>query len=149
MLLELLRFATTDNATAGVLYIDSVFECFTIEDGYNAQKVAGETRIGQGLYDVGVRTKGGSFNPKYAERYPFHAGMLHLLDVPEFTWVYIHTGNTADHTQGCLLVNQDIITGLHPSYRGRGSVIAYEALYPKVIEQALGGELKIRIRDYA
>lgn len=146
MLLELLRFATTDNATAGALYIDSVFECFTIEDGYNAQKVAGETRIGQGLYDVGVRTKGGSFNPKYAERYPFHAGMLHLLDVPEFTWVYIHTGNTHEHTAGCLLVN----ASLHSNpVVGAGSRGSYERLYGQVIQSALGGELKIRIRDYA
>lgn len=147
MLLELLRFATTDNATAGALYIDSVFECFTIEDGYNAQKVAGETRIGQGLYDVGVRSEGGSFNPKYAERYPFHAGMLHLLNVPEFTWVYIHTGNKHEHTKGCLLVNQSMSD--YGWLQGGSSVNAYTNLYPKVIEQALAGELQIRIRDYA
>lgn len=147
MLIEVLRFATTDDATAGALYIDSVFECFTVEDGYNAQKLPGETRIGQGLYEVGVRQEGGSFNPKYSERYPFHAGMLHLLGVPEFTWVYIHTGNTPEHTAGCLLVNQSIVSD--GGVMARRSVYAYENLYPKVIQSALGGELKIRIRDYA
>ena len=147
MLIEVLRFATTDDATAGALYIDSVFECFTVEDGYNAQKLPGETRIGQGLYQIGVRQEGGSFNPKYAYRYPFHAGMLHLLDVPEFTWVYIHTGNKHEHTAGCLLVNQAISMG--DSTAGAGSRDAYESLYPKVIESALAEDLKMRIRDYA
>jgi hypothetical protein len=145
MLLELLRFATTEDATAGALYIDGVFECFTVEDGWNANKVAGETRIHPGLYEVGVRQTGGSFNPKYAERYPFHAGMLHLLDVPEFTWVYIHTGNTPEHTKGCLLVNESITA----AGTGAGSRMAYANLYPKVIESALAGDLTIRIRDYA
>ena len=147
MLLELLRFSTTPEATLGALYIDGTFECFGIEDTWHPNKIPAETRIHPGLYDVGVRATGGSFNPIYSERYPFHAGMLQLQDVPEFTYVYIHTGNNAGHTEGCILVNTSAES--HPFPVGGSSRKAYSLFYPKVIEEALAGELKIRIRDYA
>jgi hypothetical protein len=145
MHLELLRICTKDDATLGAIYIDGTFECFTVEDGWNANKVAGETRIHPGLYDVGVRETGGTFNPKYADRYSFHRGMLHILDTPEFEWVYFHTGNTKDHTQGCILLNDSI----HNNGTGSASRQAYTDFYPKVIAFALAERLTLRIRDYA
>jgi hypothetical protein len=33
-------------------------------------------------------------------------GMLHLQDVPNFTYILIHAGNTDEHTSGCLIVGE-------------------------------------------
>ena len=30
--------------------------------------------------------------------------MLHVTEVPGFEWILIHTGNTDEHTGGCLLL---------------------------------------------
>ena len=33
-----------------------------------------------------------------------HKGMLWVRDIPGFEYILIHTGNTDEHTSGCLLV---------------------------------------------
>jgi hypothetical protein len=67
-------------------------------------KVKGETRIPAGRYQVTLRTEGG-FHSKYSEKYgEMHKGMLWVRDVPGFEYILIHTGNTDEHTAGCLLV---------------------------------------------
>ena len=33
-----------------------------------------------------------------------HKGMLWVRDVPGFEYILIHTGNTDEHTAGCLIV---------------------------------------------
>jgi CRISPR/Cas system Type II protein with McrA/HNH and RuvC-like nuclease domain len=81
---------------------------------------------------------------RYAARYDFHQGMLHVLDVPGFEWIYIHTGNTDDHTSGCLLVgytkNEDALTIGH-------SRAAYTDLYKAVVAAAKAGDLEIEYQD--
>nr|WP_255252081.1 DUF5675 family protein [Nitrosomonas ureae] len=34
----------------------------------------------------------------------FERSTLHIMDVPGFAGIRIHSGNTAKHTQGCVLV---------------------------------------------
>ena len=104
MLLHLLRISTNEESTIGALYVDGAFECYVVEDAWKAQKAAGTTRIPQGIYEIKLRNEGG-MTQKYGDRFSdIHQGMLWLQDVPEFQWVYIHTGNTAKHTEGCLIV---------------------------------------------
>ena len=65
-----------------------------------------ETCIPEGTYDIKFRKTGG-FHAKYSERYKnAHYGMLHIQDVPNFTYILIHTGNTDEHTSGCLIVGE-------------------------------------------
>ncbi len=46
MKLEVLRFADDGEATLGILFIDGVFKCFTVEDQeQKGEKVMNETRI--------------------------------------------------------------------------------------------------------
>lgn len=79
----------------------------TIEDEYREVKVANETRIPAGRYEVVLRPEGGSVNPKYYARFPeMHQGMLMLVGVPGFTWIYFHMGNSDDHTSGCVIVGE-------------------------------------------
>ncbi len=46
MKLTVKRFADNGETTLGILYIDGVFECFTVEDQeQKGDKVKGETRV--------------------------------------------------------------------------------------------------------
>ena len=146
MHLEVKRFADNGKATLGVLYVDGVFECFTVEDEERCEKVAGETRIPNGTYDICLRAEGGYHN-KYKTKYSdIHEGMLCIHNKPNwklendgltFQYILIHTGNTEAHTAGCLLVN-DAVSG--KTFSGSSSRDAYLDLYPKVIEAIKWGQ---------
>jgi hypothetical protein len=72
--------------------------------------------------------------------------MLELQDVPNFQYILIHTGNTDEHTAGCLLVGetqQDLDKGKDGFVGGSGD--AYKKLYPKVRDALLAGE-KVTIK---
>jgi len=123
-----------------MLFIDDTFECFTLEDQYQEKKVYGETCIPEGTYKIELRTEGG-FHQRYAKKFDFHKGMLHILDVPEFTWILIHIGNTDENTAGCLLVGdtqQDLDVNQNGFVGSSGN--AYKKFYPKVAEALLKGE---------
>ena len=49
MKLQVVRTQFGTDATNGLLFIDGKFECFTLEDQYQAVKVAAETAIPEGL----------------------------------------------------------------------------------------------------
>ena len=106
MKLTVVRTQFGTDATNGLLFINGIFECYTLEDQYQAVKVMHETCIPEGTYDIKFRKTGG-FHAKYSERYKnAHYGMLHIQDVPNFTYILIHTGNTDEHTSGCLIVGE-------------------------------------------
>lgn len=147
MNLELLRVSSQEDSTLGVLYErtpDRKFLCFTIEDEYRSAKVPGETRIPKGYYEVKLRKHGG-FHQRYSERFPFHEGMLELQNVPNFTDVLIHCGNTDDDTAGCLLLGDNAFQNVTTQGKITGSVNAYKRLYPGF---AASEDLWIEIRDY-
>ena len=98
-------------ATIGELTVDGTFECFTLEDVVRelgpdgAGKIQNETAIQAGRYKVII---------DFSQR--FQKPMLHVLDVPFFTGIRIHSGNTDQNTEGCVLVGsqwvgEDLITG--------------------------------------
>lgn len=134
------RYKSTPNATLGKLFIDGVFECYTLEDEFRAVKVRGETRIPTGKYKLALRTEGET-HLKYAQRFPdIHRGMLHVTNVPGFQWILIHIGNTEKDTEGCLLVGAD--RDEQKMTIGRSSV-AYRKMYPKVADAVTKGEVYI------
>lgn len=69
-------------------------------------KVKGETAIPKGRYKV-ILAKSEKFkNKPWAKTYD---GMLPLLvDVPGYSGVMIHTGNTPEDTLGCVIVAKEI-----------------------------------------
>ncbi len=139
------RFTSDNDATLSMVTIDGKFECFSTEDEYREEKIAGETRIPAGVYDIGVRTVGG-FHSRYSNKFPeFHQGMLQVLDVPDFEYILIHIGNTDDDTAGCLVVGQNAYTG--GELKNGSSTYAYINLYQKVIAAALAGTLTIEYID--
>ena len=146
MKLDVVRTQFGKDATNGMLFINGVFECFTLEDEVRNVKVHSETAIPLGEYEIKLRTEGG-FHTKYTSRYgSMHKGMLWLQDVPGFTWILIHTGNTDQHTAGCLLLGetqQDLDKGKDGFVGGSGD--AYKKAYPKIAKAILNGE-KVTIK---
>ena len=141
MKLTVVRTQFGTDATNGLLFIDGLFECYTLEDQYQAVKVMHETCIPEGTYDIKFRKTGG-FHSKYSERYKnAHYGMLHIQDVPNFTYILIHTGNTDEHTSGCLIVGetQQDLEISKDGFIG-SSTVAYKKMYAKVAGQLLQGK---------
>ena len=103
MKLTLKRIALQPTYTIGRLYIDGTYFCDTCEDTVrlDGKKIPGETAIPFGIYRV-VITQSARFKKKLPE----------LLDVPYFSGVRIHSGNTAKDSEGCILVGRNTIKGM-------------------------------------
>lgn len=145
--LHLLRYTQGPKATAGLLFLNNVFQCYTLEDAYREPKVPGITRIPEGCYALSLRDAGG-MAPKYNAKYQDinHRGMLWLRDVPGFKYIYLHIGNYARNTDGCILVGRQPLYDATLGYKLYRSTQAYKALYPKVVEAASQGLATISIQ---
>ena len=132
MELLLRRDQSTAAATLGELSVDGQFECYTCEDVVRAVKIKGDTAISVGRYQVVI-----TMSNRFKRELPL------LLNVPNFDGIRIHTGNTAEDTEGCILVGQQI-----DGDSVRDSRPAFAHLFPK-IQAALqdGGECWITIED--
>jgi hypothetical protein len=138
MLITVERITSTLEETLGILFLDGKFECFTLEDQYQTEKVYGETRIPEGIYEVTLRTFGG-FHKRYQRKFDFHRGMLWIKHVDNFKDILFHIGNDDDDTAGCILV------GTYPvekDLRWNVSIStgAYKDFYEKVLAAFDRGE---------
>lgn len=118
MNINVIRKEYTPKSTIGELYVDSKFECFTLEDRVRALKVPGTTAIPSGHYEVTVT---------WSER--FKRPLPLLMSVPNYEGVRIHTGNTDANTEGCLLVGKT----KQRDFVG-DSRVAFGELLPKIQE---------------
>ena len=145
MHLHLIRISTGKESTTGVLHINGEFVCFTLEDTKRNKKLHGETRMPDGLFKITLRNEGG-MTQKYATRYgAMHRGMLWLKDVPDFQWIYIHTGNKRGHTEGCILVGDSLNNNrISDGFVGK-SRDAYRRVYP-IIAKAIESNEEVSIR---
>lgn len=93
MELTLQRKTFNEKFTLGELFIDGVFFCYTVEDKVRDVKIKAVTAIPYGNYKVIV-----NMSNRFKKEMPL------LLDVPFFEGVRIHSGNTAEDSEGCILV---------------------------------------------
>ena len=94
MQIKLKRYEFNDAYTVGRMYINDVYFCYTLEDVVRkGAKVNGQTAIPTGTYDVIV-----DVSARFGKSLP------HILNVPNFTGVRIHAGNTSANTEGCILL---------------------------------------------
>lgn len=108
--------------TIGDLYVDGVWFCFTLEDLVRDEKVDGKTAIPEGVYRVTFEN-----SPK------FGPDTLTIHDVPGFTGIRIHSGNTEADTRGCPLVG--FKRGDEAIYESRAALAALkDKLKPGVCE---------------
>jgi len=144
MKLKLQRCSGMKDSTLGTLHVDDRFQCFTLEDEFRAEKLAGETRIPAGTYVIELQSAG-TMHEKYKAKYSDHRGMLHLMAVPNFEGVMIHVGNTERDTAGCILVGDMAMAN---GELGQ-SVVSYRKLYGLVSNAILAGEgATIEVVDY-
>ena len=121
MELTLKRFEFDNNYTIGKLYIDGVYHCFTLEDKVRptGEKINGQTAIPNGTYNIII-----NYSNRFSRDLPL------LKDVPNFTGVRIHQGNTSANTEGCILVGT---TWAGKDFIGN-SKFAFEPLFAKLKE---------------
>lgn len=96
MQLRLIREPTAKDTTLGVLFVDGVFFCWTLEDAIRDDKIPHQTCIPPGRYDVVL-----SHSPRFNRVLP------EVLNVPNFTGIRIHAGNDIADTDGCILVGEE------------------------------------------
>jgi len=147
---EVLRISSGKDATSGLLFEVNqnkrTFLAYTLEDEQRDVKVWGETRIPAGTYKLKLREEGG-FHNKYLNKYgnTFHKGMIHVQDVPGFEYILWHTGNTDEHTAGCLILgNTQTNNRIAKDGFVGNSVDAYKFVYSRVAA-AIEAELDVEV----
>ena len=95
--LTLVRDKFTPITSIGRLYINDEYFCETLEDRTRPPgvKIYGETAIPLGTYKITL-----FMSPKRGYLVP----LLH--NVPMFSWIEIHIGNSCADTMGCILVGE-------------------------------------------
>lgn len=141
------RFLENGITTISRVLIDGIDHGFKgLEDAYHAKKIYGKTRIPAGIYSLKVQNAG-HVHSRYSARFAkIHRGVLLIANVPGYTGVLIHIGNTATETQGCLLIGKSYI--LHSGdYMLQNSTLAYLDFYGRVIEPVIQGGVNIEFID--
>ena len=103
----LTRIAKRKDYTIGRLSLEGTSHfCDTLEPTWRdyrhgGRKIKGCSAIPEGRYAVVI-----SWSPKLKQWLPI------LLGVPMFSGIRIHAGNTAKDTEGCILVGENLKTGM-------------------------------------
>lgn len=142
---DILRYFSNATWTIGVMLFNDRAQCFTLEDAYRPDKIKGQTRIPQGVYELGLKPIGTSkFDNRDWNKPPLrYYGMMQVLNVPGFSDILIHPGNTSEDTEGCLLVGMAATMGSIQE-----SVKAYMKIYPLIADTLKRGErVTITLKD--
>jgi len=105
MKLLLQRKVLTDKYTQGVLYVNGIFFCHTIEDKVRAKagmwkrifKVKAQTAIAYGTYPVLV-----TWSPRFKRQ------LTGVFNVPDFLGIRIHNGTSELSSEGCIIVSHQV-----------------------------------------
>lgn len=135
--LTVLRYVDDGETTLGLMFLRNRFFAYTLEDGHRDEKIAGQTRIPSGVYDIGfsqVSPADSGITRTYQSKYPWFTRHIHIKGVPEFEGIYIHVGNTHQDTAGCILIADGINAGTVKALQF--SLLAFERFY-KIISGLL------------
>ena len=110
--IKIYRRSTVKTRTPGDLYVNGAYFCHTVEDVVRERdadadgdidaddvkqfKVYGETAIPAGRYPFVL-----DLSPKYGPN------TMTIKDVPGFTGIRVHSGNTELDTDGCLILGDE------------------------------------------
>lgn len=95
MELKLNRIFLSSSATIGELWANNTHLCDTLEDRVRpeGEKIYGKTAIPEGTYEVKL-----TYSPRFKKILP------EILNVPNFSGIRIHCGNSSADSSGCVLV---------------------------------------------
>lgn len=121
--IEVKRFEFGTNYTIGKMYIDGIYECYTLEREVfpHSRKPA----IPAGTYEVVID-----------DSTRFKRPMPHILNVPGYEGIRIHKGNTDADTEGCILLG----TGWAGVDFISNSAVAFDKFFSKLQELLGAGE---------
>lgn len=136
MKLKLVRKNGTAGFTEGRLYIDDVFECFTVEDEDRKLETGGikikeKTAIPRGTYNITISMSN-----------RFKKFLIEVLEVEQFSGIRMHSGNSSKDTEGCIIVGS--INNKDDDDWVGASKVAYERLHKKV-KTALSNKEKVTL----
>ena len=134
------RIASDNESTLGLLTVNGKKFSFVIEDEKRDIKVKGETRIPAGKYLVTFRKQLTPLTKKYRKKYTWFTYHLELIDVPNFSYVYIHIGNFERSTDACQVVGNKAGFDGNNHFRNFESVDNFRKLYLLVSDAIENGE---------
>lgn len=140
MELELIRYSFTGESTLGILLINGEFFCYTLEDAVRTVKVPKKTAIPLGKYPLKIRKETSPATQRYRTKYPFFKFHIEIDNVPNFDYIYLHVGNTVEHTDGCILLGLTATSNkLSTGFVG-SSADAFEKFYKRVYSHLDSGK---------
>lgn len=151
--LSLVRAYPKQDYTVGLLYVDGKYFSATMEDPDRGLlqtmpleeirkiKIPGKTAVPRGTYRVSLTVSAKFKNRTWAKPY---GGLVPLLeDVPGYTGIRIHPGNTAGDSAGCILPGQNLKPGMVLNSTATYRKLMDEVLYPAHLR---GEEIYITIK---
>ena len=143
---KIIRVAQGKSSTLSQLYIKGIFQCYLLEDKIRAEKIASETAIPTGVFSLKLNTYGAK-NVDYKKAFgKLHEGMIEIASLPNFSSVYIHSGNTIIQTAGCPLCGFGF-QFLNGDFQVSQSIAAYKMIYPKLVTIAKNTSNKFSIEN--
>lgn len=135
MEIRVLRKFLLEQRTLGYLSVDGKPVCVTCEDKVRARgvKVQDKTAIPNGRYEVVI-----NYSNRFKRELPL------LIDVPMFTGIRIHSGNTEHNTEGCILVGMEFMAKNAGVSRSR---IAFNQLFKMMKAVAKKEKIYITIEN--
>lgn len=131
--------------TLGKLRIEGMSVLCTLEDAIRDEKQYGITAIPAGEYPLRIIKELTPKTRRYRDRFDWFEYFIEICDVPSFSNIYIHLGNTPEDSLGCPLVAY----GFTPDNKLTGTSTKamralYEHLYPKL---EAGEQWKIQVKN--
>jgi hypothetical protein len=121
---------------------------YSLEDEYRPEKVAKDTRIAAGIYDLVIQELTTPLTLKYRAKYNWFENHIMIKNVPNFTGVYIHVGNNDDHTDACVLMGDNVNNNSIGNGEITNSTNCFRRFYKECYEHLkAGGKASIEIRD--
>jgi Ca2+/Na+ antiporter len=145
--LTVLRYIDDGQTTLGLLFLQGKFFAYTLEDTHQDEKIRGNTRIPEGVYPLELNRNVTGLTQTYRNRFPWFDFHVEIKNIPDFSLVYIHIGNTNVDTMGCILI-ADGVNAADTQKMITHSRKAFERFY-KTIHPLLnsGRKLSIQLLD--
>lgn len=142
MRLDLVRTLLADYYTGGLISVDGIKMCVSLElpvkDGLPG------SAIPEGVYPINLRPSPkfitmatdltlSAIDRAYWNKYAY--AMPHIDEIPERSLIMLHPGNTIEETDGCVLTGQQMQTAYITNSR-----LAFSVLYANIVSGIrLGG----------
>lgn len=146
------RYSDNGDSSLGLLFekvTDRLrFLNYILEDEHREIKVAGETRIDAGFYELKIQETVTQLTEKYRRKYPWFDKHIEITGLPRHKYVYMHIGNLDGDTDACPLfgdmVDNNTVTDGAVTYSTQAFKRWYERVYPHLKS---GKKAFIEVRD--